>query len=241
MSDEFRSRAMAGIARLLTHWRTVEMWIKRAELVSGNAVIPAINELRYASRQLINAMRIYNKDELSPGERHVIEKRIIIAEQYLLNAEHDICDAIITFYRRIVNDLDQKFGKTRITIIFNEYPLLISRIKDCSDLITRARHEYEDRAAHYKNIRENYLEKILSAYGRLVDAEIAARETLEQQQYEIKKANATINSLTILSIIASLCAIVAIPLSIYLWMYGKEEVCRSHVWLKPICGSVRTN
>jgi hypothetical protein len=71
--DEFRKWANAELSRLLAYWRTIEFWIKKAEQVNDEAIIPAINELRYASRQIFNAWRILGKEEeLTEGEKDVI-------------------------------------------------------------------------------------------------------------------------------------------------------------------------
>ena len=93
--EEFRAKAKADISCLLDKWKTVELWIKRAEQINGSAMIPAINELRYASRQLFNAIHLYDKAPIAIEEREKIKKRIIISEQYLLNSEHDISDVTV--------------------------------------------------------------------------------------------------------------------------------------------------
>lgn len=59
MPDAFRNGVRDDLSRLLSHWKAVELWIKRAEQVNKKAVIPAINELRYASRQLFQAVKLH--------------------------------------------------------------------------------------------------------------------------------------------------------------------------------------
>ena len=175
MSDAFRSRASEDLARLLVHWRTIEFWIKRAEQINGEAVIPAINELRYASRQIFQAVKLLGKNTLNPGECHVIEKRLIIAEQYLLNADHDVCDAIISFFAENIKHLDSNYGVSNISVFFVEYPALRRRIKECYDLIANSRGEYDDRKKNYGDIRSNHFVHILEAYQHLIDAEVSAK------------------------------------------------------------------
>jgi hypothetical protein len=136
-------------ASLLDHWRTVEFWIKRAEQINKQAVIPAINELRYASRQLFNAIRILSKPELTDGDRDVVRRRIIIAQQYLFNADHDISDAIVGFYDILIRDLDLKLGPTAITIHFAEYPFFKQRIRESQEMIAEARRDYDKRGENY--------------------------------------------------------------------------------------------
>src|ERR1700730_14662984 len=112
MDDDFRRRATDDIARLLAQWRVVEFWIKKAEQINKQALIPAINELRYASRQLFNAIVVMRNEPLTEAQKSIIRRRIIIAEQYLYNAEHDIADAITGFYDELTEDLDHEFGRS---------------------------------------------------------------------------------------------------------------------------------
>lgn len=145
MQEEFRRSAKEEFARLLVHWRTVELWVKRAEQVTQKAMIPAINELRYASRQLFNAIRIYDNGRLDPADCKVISKRIIIAEQYLLNSEHDIADGIVGFYENICRGLDGDVGPTAVIECFPEYQFFKKCLITCNELIADARHDYEKR------------------------------------------------------------------------------------------------
>ena len=144
--EEFRAAAKEDFSRLLTQWARVELWLKRAEQINGEAIIPAINELRYASRQLFNALRLFHPAPLTEQDIRKIERRIIIAEQYLLNAEHDIYDSIVTFYRAVINDIEARFGRNIITSHFITYPLLLQHIRKCEALIADSRYNYENRA-----------------------------------------------------------------------------------------------
>ncbi len=117
MEDTFRACVREDLARLLSHWNTIEFWIKRAEQVNKKAVIPAINELRYASRQLFQAVKLFQNEEFSDGDKSVIRKRIIIAEQYLLNADHDVCDAIVGFFDENIEYLDKRYGLPYFSMI----------------------------------------------------------------------------------------------------------------------------
>jgi hypothetical protein len=228
MDEDFRRHAAEDIARLLAHWRTIEFWIKKAEQINKQAVIPAINELRYASRQIFNAIRVLEKPVLSDGDESVISRRIIIGEQYLFNAEHDICDAIVTFYDEVVSDLDAKFGTTAITILYPEYPLLKRRIQDCQSLISDARLDYDKRFEVYSALRTNHIPHFVESYRTLVDAEVGAKEHQNRLDRQLIIAQAKITILGWFGLIAAIAAIVAIPLSIYLWTFAYEDFCSLH-------------
>jgi hypothetical protein len=228
MDEEFRERANEDIARLLAYWQTIEFWIKRAEQVNDDAIIPAINELRYASRQLFNAQRVLNKTELSDGDKSVITKRIIIAEQYLFNADHDIGDAISGFYKILITNLDTELGITAIAIHFPEYPLLRQRVFESLELIAEARHDYDKRAENYKKLRDNNFPQMLTSYRRLLDAEVGAKEERARRDYELVVARARIRIFEVLTGIGAVASIIAVPLAFYFWLYAKADFCAVH-------------
>lgn len=228
MDKEFRKRANEEIARLLIYWQTIEFWIKRAEQINKEAVIPAINELRYASRQLFNARRIIDKPELSEGDKSVIQKRLNIAEQYLFNADHDIGDAITGFYQILIEDLDLDVGVTAITVHFSEYPLLRRRVYESLDLIADARRDYNKRAANYGLLRDEHFPFLLASYRRLLDAEVGAKEERAALERSLTLARARIRIFEWLTGIGALASIIAVPLAFYFWLYAKSDFCAAH-------------
>jgi hypothetical protein len=235
MEEEFRAAAKADLSRLLALWKEIEASIKQAEQISSEAQIPAINELRYASRQVFNAIVYLDNDNLSKDEQENINRRIIVAEQYLHNAEHDISDSIVTFYRQVIADVEERHGRNVITTHFPLFPLFREHIKECERLILETRGNYELRGSNYAQIRTNHIPHLLSLHDELIDAQVSAEEERQRTERAIQIAGAKITGLTIFSVIAGICAIIAVPLSVYLWMYGKDEVCKAHPWLTSIC------
>lgn len=191
-----RKEADQEILRLLEHWRQVERSIKRAEQISGKAVIPAINELRYASRQLFTASQILRKDgALGDGDQSILRKRITIAEQYLLNADHDAIDGPVTHYRRYIDRLNKEFGVAAITKHFHKYPDICDQVSECEALIDETRLYYDKRKENYDKIRGNHIETLVSAYREFENAEIDAlfeKAELERQIVVKQKVITTI-------------------------------------------------
>jgi hypothetical protein len=233
--EEFRERAKQDFARLLEHWRTVERWIKKAEQINNSALIPAINELRYAGRQLFNALLLFDDQALTPLQIRWIEKRIIIAEQYLFNAEHDISDGIVGFYRSIVQGAEDRFGRNIITSHFPDFPRLREIIHSCDMLIEDARGSYENRTSNYRTIRENHLPTIISLHERFIDAQVSAEEETERTENELRRSEGRANVLWWFTIISFPIAVVSFPLTvigllltIYVWVVTPEKYCERH-------------
>jgi hypothetical protein len=226
--EEFRAKAKADISRLLDNWKTVELWIKRAEQINGSAMIPAINELRYASRQLFNAIHLYDKAPIAIEEREKIKKRIIISEQYLLNSEHDISDAVITYYKTVCIDLENRFGRNIITSHFAEYPLFRRHISDCENLISDSRQHYDNRSENYRHVRDDHILPMIEMHEALIDAEVSAQEETLRTERELKFAEGRASLLFYIAILSFPLAILGIALSVYLWIVTPEKYCIFH-------------
>lgn len=226
--DDFRLKAKAEFVRLLEQYRQVERWIKRAEQVNQKAIIPAMNELRYASRQLYNALYLFDQTDLTPAQERAIDKRLIIADQYLLNAEHDIWDAIVGYYDRVILKLDTEYGISAIAVVYPGYPALRVLRSESQELITEAREFYERRADIYGRLRTHYFPYFLANHNQLLDAEIAARESQEKLKVELARAHAKASRLEKFNTVLGIIGAIGVVLSIYLWLWAREDFCEAY-------------
>jgi hypothetical protein len=225
MPGNFRSEAKGDLARLLSYWKTIEFWIKRAEQVNKKALIPAINELRYASRQIFQVVRLLENDMLSDGDKHIISKRLIIAEQYLLNADHDICDAVVGFYESNIEYLDNTYGVSSISMFYVGYPQIREHVKACGKLIADSRGEYNDRKRNYDELRKSHFPRLLSAHEQITDAEVHARAAKEEMERQVIIAKSQTRWMEYISIIGTIAGLIGLPLSVYLWQVGPKTFC----------------
>ncbi len=236
MVENFRERAKDDFARILVYWRQIERWIKQAEQVSNEAVIPAINELRYASRQLFNAQRLFDKDPLNEGEESVIRRRLIIAEQYLTNADHDVVDGISAYYKKVVRAAENELGRTAITVHFPEFPLLQKILHECDLLIAEAREDYSKRIENYSKIRGEKFPQALSYYDSLISAEVGAREVADQTTKDLLRAQGKLNASWWFGSTGWLIAVIAIIFSVVSWAIPYEEFCTyDNRFVKAVC------
>jgi hypothetical protein len=211
--------------RTLVRWKIVESSIKQAEIISVEAQIPAINELRYASRQLFNAIIHLDDPDLAEGDKEKIKKRIMNADQYLYNAEHDIADSIVTFYRKIIVDIEERFGRNIITTYCPQYPMFREHIRECERLIAETRGNYELRGENYAAIRNNHVPHLLELHDKLIDAQVSAEEERQRTRREILIAHSRIR---ISYIVIVVLGIIAIMEPVYLWYVTPEAYCLAH-------------
>lgn len=217
-TNGFRREAKNEVAGLLVYWREIERWIKIAEQVNKKAVIPAINELRYASRQLYYAIILLTKHKLSAGEVSSIRKRIVIADQYLMNADHDVIDAITGYYSKIVEVIDNEIGSSRVSIHFDEYPNFKKRLRAAEKAISGSRHDAVERKKTYRQIRDVDLTVMIDQYQALLDAEVQARFAREQLIAEIAQGKLREKKMLAFNIVCGIATLFSTGFAIYLWL-----------------------
>lgn len=238
MVDFNRKAAKYELSRLLKYWRDIEFWIKKAELVQRSALIPAINELRYASRQIFNATIMFSKPTLTDGDKSVIIKRLSIAEQYLTNADHDISDAILMFIDNFIRHIEEKYSisDSDMIVLYPKYTNLKRIIRQCARLVGESRRDYDSRKINYGTIKE-HLEHIVTSFEELEDCAIrtaAIKRNAEISLIRNKKTNMIMNTV---SVAGTAITTISVVISIMMWKSAPTVACvkpESFVW-KILC------
>ena len=120
--SDFRKHIAEKIEELLLYWKEIEEWIKIAEQINKKAVVPAINELRYAGRFLVHAVWQFRGKRLNDEAQEQVRESVSRAQQCLMNADYDLTDAILTFYRKAVSAVDNEIGISIMIEHFSDYP-----------------------------------------------------------------------------------------------------------------------
>lgn len=183
--------------------------MKVAERVSGYAVIPAINELRYSARQLVAASALLRQADLNQHDKVTISRRMWVGDQYLRNADHDIVDAIVGFCSASMREVEQLVPPGEIAIHFPEYPKMRATLLDAQDKIGESRTFPLDRDQAYKDLREGQIAHLIANFFKFEAAGVKARaEWLKLKRKDQLRARFT-NFVEIVSILAFLYAVFA--------------------------------
>lgn len=149
------------LENLYVKWQEVQAYLKRAEQISQTAVIPAINELRYAGRILVAALAEELHDvnlNSNPDDSELFEQdlssKLAIAEQYLVNADHDVSDAIIYFIQSRVDQVNFKFGAARVVKRHPQYKEILDKLQSARHLVIESRGSLKKRVGNYSDIKE---------------------------------------------------------------------------------------
>jgi hypothetical protein len=150
----------AKLVELFNRWNEVQGNLKQAEQINQLAVIPAINELRYAGRILVHALAkgmhevdvagLVDDEEV--GDRSLADA-MTIAGQYLTNAQHDISDALVYFFQQRVDELNGRYGAAAISVKFPDYAEIVKRLQICRELVIDSRKDLSKRSEHYSKMR----------------------------------------------------------------------------------------
>lgn len=223
-TNNFRREKKQEFEELLTYWRDIERWIKIAEQVNKRAVIPAINELRYAARQLYYGIMLFRKHKLSDGEKSSINKRIIIADQYLMNADHDVIDAIVGFYSKTIEVIDNEVGMSQVSTHFPKYHAFREMVFSAEQQISATRHDAAERKKAYRAIREGDLKELISDYKALREAEVQARFARETLLADLADSERGKQRMKLFNVICGIATLIALVFSVTVWWYDGSSV-----------------
>lgn len=149
---------------LLERWDSVQKRLKEAELISLEAVIPAVNEMRYVGRVLVTALR---KESINSDERR---KALNIADQYLVNADHDISDALIFFFQNKADTLNSRFGAGAIIQKLPSYQEFLEDLEKARKIVIESRGNIPNRDHLYEEL-QTVVEKLIKCFFVLDKAE----------------------------------------------------------------------
>ena len=170
----------AQLVALYRQWNEVQGNLKQAEQINQLAVIPAVNELRYAGRILVHVLAsgqcgvdlaaeaavdlaaeakergvtIEREDGTSDElDEMSLNEAITVARQYLKNAQHDISDALVYFFQQRVDELNSRYGAAAIIERKSTYSDIVDRLRQCRELVIESRTNLSLRDKNYAEIR----------------------------------------------------------------------------------------
>lgn len=145
------------LQEILEEWNKSEKSIKLAEQIDYDIVKPAIYELRYAGRRIVEACALSGSNN---------EKALQLFHDAKFDchrARHDAIDAITA---KMVGDLDaavKHLGPENVLPNFPKFPDLLNRLNVIRNKIAVSREDRENRDAIYETIETADLQSLESA------------------------------------------------------------------------------
>ncbi len=175
MSDEFDE----ALRRIGEEWNKAETAIKLAEQVNGKIVNPAIYELRYAGRKIVEAREIHDADPHRAGE--------LLRDSMMdcLRARHDAVDAATS---KITADLDiavHTLGAKTVLSCFPEWSDMYEAVCAVKEKIAVSRANRTDREAIYATIEAVDLTALVSRYNRFKGSEPLLKKSAQRERLHL--------------------------------------------------------
>jgi uncharacterized protein YdcH (DUF465 family) len=162
---------LATFADIVAKWNAIEQRLKEAEQICGDAVVAAINELRYAGRQFVDAMMIYLKGDLSAEQQVSIEKHLNHVQYNLMNADHDCTDAVCLYFHERVKRIQKEYGFELIVKYLPEYQELFDRMDGANKEIARSREDRQNRLVIYRTLADFHIPRLYEFDQKILTCE----------------------------------------------------------------------
>ena len=154
-----------ALQRVVSAWNKAEATIKLAEQVNDAIVNPAIYELRYAGRKLVEASECRQSD---PS----------LASNLLQDAYMDCCrsrhDAIDAASSKIISDLEisvKAIGGSIVLSHFPEWGILHEKVNEIRAKIASSREDRLARNEIYDEIEQDDLDEVVKLHRRFQKVE----------------------------------------------------------------------
>ena len=159
------------LASIADEWDQAEEVIKLAEQVVLDVVIPAVAELRYAGRRIVDGLNAHAAGRPESEVRSFIEE----AKFDCLRARHDAIDAALA---KMAVDLDLLARQMGYDVIHNSFPAFVDflgRLDHARMEIAGSRRDRQNRDAIYSAISRSDFPALVKDYKALRRSEAVMR------------------------------------------------------------------
>lgn len=168
------------ITQVHDEWNRAEADIKQAEQVCVAVIQPAINELRYAGRRLVDAIGLVNAD----GDRAQIEAFLNDSLFDCHRARHDAIDAATSKIAIDLETLAEKIGHDVVLMAFPDFPILFAEMESVREKIVASRKNRESREKIYTAIESVDFPKLVFMYNRMKSSELIMQKIARKRRIE---------------------------------------------------------
>lgn len=165
---KFSEQHCALLRSISDEWNKAERDIKLAEQVANGVVIPAVKELRYAGRRLVDALIVLDTE---PDEDRKVVALLEDARFDCHRARHDAIDASTAKIALSVDVMTSKLGYDVVLTFCPGFPALVQALNDVRGKIAISRENRLDREAIYGAIEAGDFPALVKQYGDLMKSE----------------------------------------------------------------------
>lgn len=152
-------------------WNEAEEVIKRAEQIVGDAVIPAIKELRYSGRRIIEATCVITEGGDEDRIKHLLRDALFNCHR----AQHDAVDASVSTINVHIAAIKKKVSDAAILKVYPDYSELLAALDAVHGQIADARSKRDNRNDIYDSIRRVEYTRLEESYRKFRASEDVMR------------------------------------------------------------------
>jgi hypothetical protein len=175
-----RALLIAQLSKIAKRWNTLEHKLKRTEQLTEGVVQAAINELRYAGRRVVDAWLVLEKPDPTDADFQEAFELLVVANQYMSNADHDAMDAVTAFLASTIHRLASEIGMDGLARLYPDAKRLDAAIQDAEVKRASSRGDRTQRDAIYASLYEDYWELFTNGIQAIEEIE-------EQSQFQLLK------------------------------------------------------
>lgn len=149
--------------QICAQWNKAEKDIKLAEQVSGKAVIPSINELRYAGRRIVDALA----KARFPGSEHDVAVLLAEARFDCHRARHDAIDVGSSIIAGECEAMARHLGYEVILKTYPEFPALNAQLAKARRMIADSRQDRDKREEIYAELEDVAFPALVDKFNAL--------------------------------------------------------------------------
>lgn len=169
---------------ILEEWDKAEGLIKTAELTCGSVIFPAIQELRYAGRRLIDGL---HELKVNPESEEGL-KYLQDAHFDCLRARHDAIDASISKITSNIEIASSELGADVVLKAFPDFSKLMHCLFEVRSKIELSRRDRENRDATYTSIEASELKTIFPLYKQFCTSEEMMKQLADERAAELRNS-----------------------------------------------------
>lgn len=165
-----------AFGKVASAWNDAEAAIKLAEQVNEKVINPAVYELRYAGRKMVEAHEVQEEDAAKAAE-------------LLQDAHMDCCrsrhDAIDALSSKVISDLDlsvENLGSEIVLAQFSDWGKLREEVSEIRAKIAKSRKDRIARNDIYDDIQHDDLTTVIQLHQRFKAAEPYMRKSASKSR-----------------------------------------------------------
>lgn len=195
MKKEFNERDIEKLKIIADRWNLIEKRLKITEKYRLEVDIPAINELRYAGRKIVDVLVLLHSEDYNNKTEKIISDNIAHAEQYCMNSEHDLTDGVCTFFNTKMEQVINDYGYDNVCVYFSQTSEIMAMLKEVKEVISVSREDRVKRAEAYKRLEAEFVPKFIDFHNQLVASEkiMLLSKTTRERKEKISKISVVIS------------------------------------------------